>query len=165
MDTVDKLTEFPFLGNEFLTWLWFKGETVQDFPFTVGNKIVFSKTFDGKVVESVTIKGEDSELIVAKVAMSDGFIVTEMQMIYSFDDPRYYFTMKGSDLSFIGLKMPKLVGDEDGNEDEGYILGTMAMIEEITAIIDKTFSEFIMERMSDNWVTTVSKIKEWINEG
>lgn len=165
MDTVDKLIEFPFLGNEFLTWMWYKGETVQDFNFAVGNKIMFAKFSDGKVIESVTIKGEGDDLIVGKVAMLDGFIVSEMQLVYSKDDPRYYFSMKGADLSLNGLKMPKVAMDENGDEDEGYILASMLMVEEVTSIIDKAFSEFIMERMSDEWVVTVENIKNWINEG
>lgn len=165
LDTVDKLIEYPFIGNEFLTWMWYKGETVQDFNFAVGNKIVFSKSSDGKICESVTIKGEGDDLIVGKVAMSDGFIVSEMQLVYSKDDPRYYFSMKGTDLSFNGLKMPKIVGDDNDEDDEGLILASMLMIDEVTSIIDKAFSEFIIERMSDEWVVTVEDIKKWINEG
>lgn len=161
MDTVDMYTDFQYLGNEFLTWMWFKGETYKDFQFSVGSKIVFSKE-----KETVTIKGEESELIIGKVAMLDGYVVTEMQIVYSSDDPRYTFTMKGSDLSFNGLKMPKVEGDGSDNEEEGMILEKVYLIEEITSAIDKIFSEFILLRVdSIGWSDTVQKIKDWINEG
>jgi hypothetical protein len=141
--------------------MWFKGETDKDFQFSVGNKIVFSKE-----KETVTIKGEESELIIGKVAMLDGYVVTKMQIVYSSDNPRYTFTMKGSDLSFNSLKMPKVEGDGSDNEEEGMILEKVYLIEEITLAIDKIFSEFILLRVNSiGWSDTVQKIKDWINEG
>jgi hypothetical protein len=161
MDVIDMYLDYDHIGNEFLTWMWFKGETDQTFQFAVGNKIVFSKE-----KETVTIKGEESELIIGKVAMSDGYVVSEMQVIYSSDDPRFLFTMKGSDLSFSGLKVPKVEGDGSDNEEEGMILEKVSLVEEITSVIDKVFKQFILERVdSSGWEVTVQEIKGWINEG
>lgn len=161
MDIVDMYTEYQHIGNEFLTWMWYKTDTDKDFNFAVGKKIVFSKE-----KEAVTISGEESELIIGKVAMSDGYIVTAMQIIYSSDDPRFTFTMKGSDLSFNGLKTPKVEGDESEDDEDGMLLEKIYLIEEITSVIDKVFKQFILERVDGSqWSDTVLKIKQWINEG
>lgn len=161
MDVVDMYSEFPFIGNEFLTWMWFKEDTEDGFEFSTGNKIVFSKE-----TETITIKGEESELIIGKMAMIDGYIVTEMQMIYSSDNPEYTFTMKGSDLSFSGLKTPIVKGDGSNNEEEGMILENMYLIDNVTSAIDKIFKRFILDRVEDStWNDTVDKIEKWINEG
>ena len=161
MDLVDMIVDFPHIGNEFLTWMWFKGETDKSFQFVVGNKIVFTRDKD-----TVTIKGDESELIVGKVAMSDGYVVTEMQLIFSAADPRFSFNMKGSDLSFNGLKMPKVTGGDDDESDEGLILTKISLIEEICSEVDKIFKQFILIRTSANeWMSVVNDIKQWINAG
>ena len=161
MDLVDMIVDFPHIGNEFLTWMWFNGETDKNFQFAVGNKIVFSRDKD-----TVTIKGDESELIVGKVAMSDGYVVTEMQLIFSAADPRFSFTMKGSDLSFNALKMPKVVNGEDDESDDGLILSKISLVEEICSEVDKIFKQFILERVdATEWGNTVQRIKQWINEG
>lgn len=161
MDVVDMYSEFPHIGNEFLTWMWFKGETDPAFKFAVGSKIVFSKEKD-----TVTIKGDQDELIIGKVAMSDGYIVSEMQLVYSSDDPRFSFSMKGSDMSFNGLKTPKVEGDGSDDEEEGLILEKVSLIEEIASVVDNVFKQYILMRVDeDEWRDTVHKIKNWINEG
>lgn len=161
MDVVDMYSEYPHIGNEFLTWMWFKGETDKDFQFSVGNKIVFSKDKD-----TVTIKGDESELIIGKVAMSDGYIVSDMQIVYSSDEPRFTFSMKGKDLSFNSLKTPKIIIDENEDDEDGYILEKVYLINEIASAIDNIFKEFILERVNrTEWDNTVQTIKLWINEG
>lgn len=161
MDVVDMYEEYPFIGNEFLTWMWFSCETKRDFEFALGNKIVFARDKD-----TISIKGDESEAIVGKVAMLDKYVVSEMQLIYSSDDPRFVFTMKGFDLSMNGLKLPKVEGDGSDNEEEGLVLERIYLIEEVSSVIDKIFKEFILERFdTSEWPKTVQKIKDWINEG
>ena len=161
MDVVDKFEEYGFIGNDFLTWMWFMGETSPNFPFVVGNKIVFSKDKD-----TVTIKGDESELIIGKVAMTDGYVVSEMQLVYSADDPRFSFTMKGNELSFNGLKVPKVIGDDNDDEDEGLILTKISLVEEITSEFDNIYESYITSRVDHKeWNSIVEKMKYWINEG
>ncbi len=161
MDVVDMYSDFPFIGNEFLTWLWFKEDTESGFEFCTGTKIVFTKES-----ETITIKGEESELIIGKMAMIDGYIVTEMQIVYSSDDPQYTFTMKGSDLSFNGLKTPIVEGDGSDNEEEGLIIENIYLINDVASAIDKLFRRFILDRVEDStWRDTIENIEKWINEG
>jgi len=161
MDTVDMMIDYPHLGNEFLTWMWWSCDTKEGFEFAVGNKIVFAKEKD-----TVTIKGDESEVVIGKVAMLDGYVVNEMQLIFSKDDPRFLFTVKGCDLSMNGLKLPKSGQDSEDDEEDGIILERVMLIEEVSSVIDKIFKEYILERLSRvEWSVTVQKIKDWINEG
>lgn len=156
MDVVDMYEDYGFLGNEFLTWMWFKMETQpEEFNCIPGSKIVLTKE-----KESVTIKGEESDLIIGKIALLDGFIVTEMNLHIE----SYSFTIKGSDMSFNGLKMPKVEKDGSENEEEGIILEKIYLIQDVSEKLDTLFKEFIQLRV-DNWPETLTKIKYWINEG
>lgn len=142
--------DYNFLGNEFLTWLWFKMET-QSFDCVPGSKIVLSKE-----KESVTIKGEESDLIIGKVALTDGFVVSEMNIVYD----GYSFTLKGSELAFNGLKTSKVELDES----DGLILENIYFVEEVSEKLESLFKEFILLRI-DNWSETLTKIKYWVNDG
>lgn len=146
----NEIEDYDFLGNEFLTWLWFKMET-QNFDCVPGSKIVLSKE-----KESVTIKGEESDLIIGKVALTDGFVVSEMNIVYD----GYSFTLKGSELAFNGLKTPKVELDES----EGLILENIYFVEEVSEKLESLFKEFILLRV-DNWPETLRKIKYWVNDG
>lgn len=156
MDVVDMYEDYGFLGNEFLIWMWFKMETQpEENPCLPGSKIVLTKE-----KESVTIKGEESDLVIGKIALLDGFVVTEMNLRIE----SYSFTLKGYDMSFNGLKTPKVEKDGSENEEEGIILEKIYLIQDVSEKLDSLFKEFIQLRV-DNWPETLTKIKYWINEG
>lgn len=157
MDVVDMYEDYGFLGNEFLTWLWFRMEAQEpeEFPCLPGSKIVLTKE-----KESVTIKGEESDLMIGKIALLDGFVVTEMNLRIE----SYSFTLKGSDMSFNGLKMPKVEGDGSENEEEGIILEKIYLIQDVSEKLDTLFKEFIELRLGE-WENELRSIKIWINEG
>ena len=61
---------YKFLGDEFLTWLWFSMEKDHDrwsapenepFSIDIGNRIVLENRIN-EAVESITIKGDDAGL-------------------------------------------------------------------------------------------------------
>lgn len=159
MDMTVMYEDYKHIGDEFLTWIWYQTDKVKDFNFSVGSKVVFSREKD-----TVTIKGEESDIIVGKVAMSDGFIVSEMQLIYSADDPRFSFTLKGQDLILKGLKVPAT--QNDGDDMDGYIIEKMSYVEEIYSAVDKLFKEFILIRVDeDEWNNVTQSIKQWIIDG
>lgn len=153
MNSVDKINNYKHLGNDFLTWLYFETDTMST-EFIQGNKIILSKD-----KESISIKGE-SDLIIGKVALSDGFVVTQMTV----DVQSYSFSLKGADLCLNGLRMPKVEGDGSKDEIDGMILEKIYLIEEVFRLFDDIFKEYIKIRIN-NWPETVQKIKRWINEG
>lgn len=154
MDIVEMLEDYVFIGNEFLTWLWFKMD-IQEVDCYPGNKIVLSGD-----KECISIKGEDSDLIIGKVALTDGLVVTEMNIAYN----SLSFTLKGSDLALNGFKTPKIKGDGSENEEEGLILENIYFVEKAFEKLDNLFDEFINVRMN-NWNNEIIRIKKWVNDG
>lgn len=159
MNVTEMFSDYDHIGKEFLTYLWFKIDTDPNFELSVGKKVVFSKEKD-----TVTIKGEESDIIVGKVAMTDEFVVSEIQLMYSNGEKNHSFSVKGEDLSLRGFKGPKV---EYNDEDiDGFLLEKISYIEEAIEIMDSLFEHFIILRVNtEEWDKTVLKISDWIQEG
>ena len=97
LDVAVAYNRYKFLGEEFLTWLWFVIEKDQKFikdfdqdfvGLEVGNRVVFenrSKESD----ERITIKGDGGGLEEGILALKKGALVTELNMVYRSADLRF----------------------------------------------------------------------------
>ena len=87
LDIAVAFNRYRFLGNEFLTWLWFAIDTRGDDPLTsrlsLGNRMVLERRQSGNAVESITIKGDDAGLEEAFMALKKGALVTVNLVICS----------------------------------------------------------------------------------
>ena len=70
LDVAHAYNRFKFLGDEFLTWLWFTIETDPGYfksispdpsSLEIGNRIVLENRSQ-QAIESITIKGDDANL-------------------------------------------------------------------------------------------------------
>ncbi|MEW6077115.1 MAG: hypothetical protein AB1724_04850 [Thermodesulfobacteriota bacterium] len=161
---------YKYLGHEFLTWLWFimeneprsfKDEQGQDVTLDMGGRIVLENSRQ-EAIETVTIKGSESELEEGRLALSKGAMVTEMNLLCGMNDRLWSFTLKGESLDLSGLKIPEDEKAEDGDALEGTLLLRMASVETIIAFVHHTFRQFLKLRLSDQWTKkTVPGIKKW----
>src|SRR5512147_1635000 len=98
---------YRFLGDEFLTWLWYLVETDQNafrtvdpdcLALEIGNRIVLENR-KGKSVERITIKGDDAGLEEGKLALKKGALVTELALIFKSAEHQWQFSLKGESLN------------------------------------------------------------------
>jgi len=115
LDIAVAYNRYKFLGNEFLTWLWFMIETDQslfrqydpDFlSLTVGNRLVLENTRNN-AKETVTIKGDNASLEEGLVALTKGAEVTEIHLSYKTGSQTWEFSLKGESLNISNLKLPE----------------------------------------------------------
>ncbi len=120
LDVAVAYNRFKFLGDEFLTWLWFVIEHDPAFlknadpdltSFEIGNRIVLEKKHK-KTIERITIKGEEAGLEEARVALQNGALVAELNLVYRSAQQKWQFTLKGESLNLSGLKTPKIAPPE-----------------------------------------------------
>ena len=87
---------YKFLGNEFLTWIWFvidndpetlKNIVPSEFTLDIGNRTVLENRRDAGV-ETVTIKGDTAGLEEGMLALRKGAMVTELNLLYETADRR-----------------------------------------------------------------------------
>jgi hypothetical protein len=170
LDIAVAYNRYKFLGNEFLTWLWFVIETDQslfrqhdpDFlSLTVGNRLVLENTRN-KAKETVTIKGDNARLEEGLVALTKGAKVTEIHMSYKTGTQKWEFSLKGESLNISNLKMPETGPLETPEDLEGVVLEKVYLIEKVIGLVNHLFSHFIHLRLSNTWQNqTIPRIRKW----
>ena len=172
LDIAVAYNQFKFLGDEFLTWLWFVieqnpavlGSADPDLAsFEIGNRIVLEKKHK-KAFERITIKGEDAGLEEAKVALQNGALVAELNLVYRSAQHKWQFTLKGESLNLSSLKTPKIAPPESPDEVEGCVLEKIFLYDKILQFLEKLYKTFIKLRTSSRWQSReISLIKKWLN--
>jgi hypothetical protein len=165
---------YKFLGDEFLTWLWFSMEKDHDrltapdnepFSIEIGNRIVLENRIN-EAVESITIKGDDAGLEEGILSLKKGALVTELNLIYKVGNQEWKFNIKGESLSFSGLKHPDIGVVESGDQVEGLVIEKLFLYEKVSKIIDHLFKMFIDIRLKNEWQTDfIPSIKAWVQSG
>lgn len=171
LDVAVAYNRYKFIGNEFLTWLWFTIETNQSFFKTVdetitalylGNRIVLENNIkDAR--EMITIKGDDAGLEEGLVSLRKGAVVSELNLVYKTENQEWKFTLKGESLSFSSLKVPETGPMEIKDDIEGMMLEKAYLYEKAINLVNRLFNQFLKMRSSLEWdQATVRQIKKWI---
>jgi hypothetical protein len=170
LDVAVTYNRFKFLGEEFLTWLWFvidQDPTVlrkADPDLTsleIGNRIVLEKR-DKKALERITIKGENAGLEEAMLALQKGALVAEINLIYRSAQQKWQFTLKGESLNLSSMKTPKIAAPESPEDMESAVLEKIFLYDKILQFLEKLYKTFIKYRLSDRWLKRdVNLIKKW----
>ena len=173
LDVAVAYNRYKFIGNEFLTWLWFTIETNQPFFRTVdetitsidlGNRMVLENSIND-ASEIITIKGDDAGLEEALLSLRKGAVVVEMNISYKTENQEWKFTLKGESLSFSGLKVPETGPVETKDDVEGLVLEKAYLYEKAIHVVTNLFNSFLKLRCTDQWAqTTVPEIKNWLKE-
>ena len=116
LDVAVAYNRYQFLGEEFLTWLWYVIEKDQnliknfdkDFvALEIGNRIVFENRRK-ESGERITIKGDGASLEEGILALKKGALVTELNIVYKSAELTWQFTLKGESLNFSSLQFEDL---------------------------------------------------------
>lgn len=171
LDVAVSYDRYKFLGNEFLTWLWFVIDNQVDIlretddelvSLHIGNRMVLENhRNDG--VERVTIKGDQVGLEEGVLALRKGAVVTEVNLIYKAGSHEWRFSVKGESLNISGLKTPETGPVEQEGDREGAILERIFLIERVVILIDSLYGRFLGLRITDNWErSVVPRIRKWV---
>jgi hypothetical protein len=171
IDIAVAYNRYRFLGNEFLTWLWFVIENDMntlsqcdpDFvDLDVGNRMVLeNRLANGK--ETLTIKGDAAGLEEAVLALNKGALITDLQLLYKSGPLQWSFSIKGESLSLSGMKLPESGPIESSEDVEGIILEKIYLYDKPLEFIDKLYQTFIKLRLSDAWSNTITPaLKKWL---
>jgi hypothetical protein len=170
LDIAIAYNRYKFVGNEFLTWLWFMIETDQNrlrqydpdlVSLNVGSRLVLENTRNN-AKETVTIKGDDANLEEGRLALKKGAVVTEMNLSYKAAAQHWQFSIKGESLNISNLKLPETGPLETPEDLEGVIIEKAYLLEKVIRLVNNLFARFIKLRVSNEWRNqTVSRIRKW----
>jgi hypothetical protein len=170
LDIAVAYNRYRFLGNSFLTWIWFIIDTEPNIfqecdpdcaGLEIGNRMVLENRW-ANGVETITIKGDSAGLEEAQVALSKGAAVTDINLVYKSGDLQWHFSLKGESLNFSGFKLPETGSIEQTDDMEGVILEKIYLYEKPFEFIDHLYCRFLKVRLSDRWPQTVSDMNNWI---
>ncbi len=170
LDIAVAYNRYRFLGNEFLTWIWFiienEDHVVRECDreavgLQVGNRMVLENRWaNGK--ETITIKGDAVGLEEGLLCLGKGGSVTEINLIYKSGSLQWQFSLKGESLNFSGLKLPETGAAEQPDDLEGVVLEKLYLYEKPFRFVDALYRQFIVLRLSDRWKQTLTAMKKWV---
>ena len=162
---------YRFLGQEFLTWLWYMIAT-GEYADVVDDKEPVSLAIDdrmilenrhAKEIETITIKGNQADLQEGMVALAKGALVAELGLALHVSGQSWKFTLKGESLGMTNLKTPATGRPETADDIAGTVLEKAHLYETVFNLTDRWYHAFIKQRIDDDWDKEIRpKIKTWI---
>ena len=175
MDLVDLIAEKRFIGQEFLTWLWWKSEErggVVALPGEGDIVVVFEKHMlleygEGDSNESLICRGLQTELQEARTGLVMGKKLEQARIQLVYNDYEWNFTMAAALMEFRDVKLPKTGGDsgssDNPEEREGMVLERIFLFEELVRVVLELFRLFLQIRVGEAWRDELKKVREWVN--
>ena len=173
LDAAVAYNRFQFLGDEFLTWLWYMIDNHPEelmkvdnqlLALEIGNRIVLENRRRDSL-EKITIKGDQAGLEEGLLALKKGALVTELNLIYRQADKQWQFNVKGESLNISSLKVPDIARPETTDDLEGYVLEKIYLYQKVIDFMEALFKRFIRLRVSSVWPqTTMRAIKQWLTD-
>ena len=176
MDLVDLIAEKRFLGQEFLTWLWWKSEErggTIELPAIADVTVVFEKHMllefgEGETTEKIVCTGLQAELQEARTGLQMGKKLEQARIVIGHNNYEYSFTLAAALMEFRNVRLPKTEATENDRgenpeEVEGMTLERIFLFEELIRMVNKLFLMFLKVRVGDEWHDELPKIRVWIN--
>lgn len=176
MDLVDLIAEKRFLGQEFLTWLWWKSEERggsvkldEGADITVVfEKHMLLESGEGESSEKIICTGLQAELQEARTGLQMGKKLEQARIVLSHNNYEFSFTLAGALMEYRNVRLPKTEATESDKSDnpeevEGMILERLYLFEELTRLVNGLFRMFLEIRVSEFWHEELQKIRNWVD--
>ncbi len=176
MDLVDLIKEKRFLGQEFLTWLWFASEErggailledSQEDVNVVFEKHLLLESGEGEDLEKVICQGLRAGLTEARTGLALGKKIEQARLLVARDTYEWHVTIRAGMLEFRSVRLPKTMNaaeEEEGPDAvAGRILDRIYLFELLTRTVDELFRMFLKRRVRpEDWQNERERIAAWI---
>ena len=162
------------IGQEFLTWLWFRSETADVFrlttqkaesdPFTVAmEQRIVVRGGEGEQQETATVSGSCSPLREARLGLQTGKQVVRALIKLEKDGMDWQVTLRAEDLSLNSFRTPKISREDTSEDPDALFLEKIYLIELGLAMLDEIFRQFLVIRLSaQSWQQEIKAIEKWM---
>lgn len=160
------------LGQDFLTWLWYKSEQTGgafrtpdgvDFACYVEQRISVQGG-EGDNVETATVSGALSELREARLGLTIGKKVNKMQLRIERDTEVWQGTIKAEDFTLTGLRTPKVEAAKDADEPDAVFFEKIFLIERFLEFMDSLYKQFLEIRLGHGWTEEERNVRQWVHK-
>lgn len=159
------------LGQEFLTWLWFRSETRNglfknkegvSFGVFTEQRIVVQGG-EGESLETATVSGSMSQLREARLGLATGKKVTRALLRFEREADSWLLTLRAEDFTLNSLKTPVIdKSDAEDDDPDAAFLEKVYLVESCLAMLDEVFRQFLMVRLSSGWMNEVKELRTWM---
>ncbi len=155
MDVLALLNQKVFLGQEFLTWLWYFSESeggleLKELGFVelaLGERLVLGPAM-GAEGARITVSGREASLAEAREGLRRGKLVESLRLGLEIHGEEYWLTLGAAELNLNGLALPPAAPQEAGQEGpEGLILERVALIENVFKALEGLLAHFLVLRL------------------
>lgn len=171
MDVRNLLEQYVFLGQEYLTWLWFLCETEggwqpeegAGWELLLGDRLVLGPV-QGQDGTRVTVKGREVSLAEAREGLRQGKMVESLRLGLVSDGQEYWLTIKAADLGVASLKLPPTAPAEGQEDRDGLVLERIALAEQALGALDGMLAAYLRRRLHpEEGPDLLSRLKAWAN--
>ena len=172
LDVAVAYSRYQFLGEEFLSWLWFVIENDHQLlqqldpdlaALEIGHRMVLVNRRHRDTGETVTIRGDHAGMEEGLLTLKKGGMVAEIHLIYRSGDNEWQFSLKGESLNLSSLKVPATGSVETEEEIEGAVIEKIYLYERAIGLINRLYGRFIKLRLGDEWnKRVVPAVGKWI---
>ncbi len=157
------------LGQEFLTWLWFRSETQplcfkdkkgQPFTITLEQRIVVQGG-EGEMLETASVSGSLSQLREVRLGLRTGKKVTRALVRFEKEDLAWQTTLKAEDFSLGSFRTPRVEHEKDDDPD-AIFLEKLYLMETCMELLDSSYAMFLEIRLSPNWDGEAREMAKWM---
>ncbi len=175
MDLVDLMHEKRFLGEEFLTWIWFQSEInsgLIDLPGMDAVEVWFEDRLSleagsGDAKQVVSCHGKEIGRAEARTALREGKKISQARIRLQSEGSEWRLTVKAEGFELSGIRAPKSLEPEEEEPEgkAGLLLDRVAVIQELTRIFDSLFAGFLLVRLTENWAKEeLPRLRRWLKE-
>jgi hypothetical protein len=154
-DLVDRIERNRFAGREFLLWMWFESELFETnlAPTGHGRCAVWFETrltlaFERD--ESVLKSAAPAASPEAKEALRQGKLPKEARMRMVSGEREFAWLLRGDTLALASVGIPIELKNKDDEVHEVFY-ERMRLLEELEAILQALWSDFLTLRLSEAW--------------
>lgn len=161
------------LGQEFLTWLWYKSDT-QPGAFADENGEAFSVSMEQRIViqggngdakETTSVVGAFSPFSEARFGLGMGKKVVRALLHIEKDEMNFQMMLKAEDFCFNSVRTPKIDANDLKEEDpDALFLERLFLLETCVRLFDSLYAAFLELRLTSAWQEEVNAIRSWMSE-
>ncbi|WP_243310252.1 hypothetical protein [Fundidesulfovibrio agrisoli] len=173
MDLIKAAIQDGVLGQDFLTWLWFRSEK-NGWLFRSSDGREFNVYLEqrlsvrggsGENVEKAVVTGPHAEFTEAKLGLRNGKLVDKALLRLERDGATWTVLLGSDDFSLSGLKTPKIETRlEEGDDPDAPFLEKMMLLEQCLEFVDDLYRQFLEIRLSTGWNDELRTFREWLAE-
>ncbi|MBQ4132521.1 MAG: hypothetical protein IJD04_02150 [Desulfovibrionaceae bacterium] len=163
-------TDF-ILGQDFLTWLWYRSESRAGMfedrngrPFAAYmEQRVSVQGGEGDSLETATVSGAMSELKEARMGLITGKKVTRALLRFERESESWQVSLKAENFSLNALKTPKVEKAGPDDDPDAVLLERLYLIDACLELLDGLYAEFIGLRLNPAaWNEEIANMRVWM---